>query len=156
MISRAFCGIGAGSNATTGAATIRDLFFSHERGIHRESTPTSLVVDFILFIARFIAQYLGWRQCFSLLATSLPTPLFCFTIRSRISRSNYKWEPLLSCSSPPLETIYSRRADLETNHETHTYLYLLFGYQHMSTSSLHPNYFLKPLHLLRYVSIVLP
>ena len=49
MISRGFCGIGAGSNAATGAATICDLFFSHERGIHRESTPTFLLVNLILF-----------------------------------------------------------------------------------------------------------
>jgi hypothetical protein len=44
-----FFGIGPGSDAATGAATICDLFFSHERGIHRESTPTSLLVDLILF-----------------------------------------------------------------------------------------------------------
>ena len=49
-----FVGIGPGSDAATGAATICDLFFSHERGIHRESTPTSLLVDLILFVCRRI------------------------------------------------------------------------------------------------------
>lgn len=66
LVTRVFNGIGAGSPAAIGAATICDMYFLHERGFYMG------IFTFFLtngphaasLFGGFIAQRLGWRQCF--------------------------------------------------------------------------------------------
>src|ERR1700761_7618942 len=78
MITRGFNGIGAGSPAAIGAATICDMYFLHERGFYMG------VFTFFLtngphaasLFGGFIAQYLGWEWCFLIPVSSPPRLLY--------------------------------------------------------------------------------
>lgn len=68
LVTRVFCGIGAGATVAIGGATICDLYFLHERGLYMG------IYTFFLtngphvapLIGGFVAQSLSWRWCFSI------------------------------------------------------------------------------------------
>lgn len=68
LITRVFMGIGAGSTVAIGAATVCDLYFMHERGVYMGIYTFFLTngPHIAPLMGGFIAQYLGWRECFSI------------------------------------------------------------------------------------------
>jgi MFS family permease len=68
LVTRVFNGIGAGSNVVIGGATICDLYFLHERGLYMGIYTFFLTNGPHLapLIGGYIAQNLGWRQCFNI------------------------------------------------------------------------------------------
>lgn len=68
LVTRVFCGIGAGSTVAIGAATICDMYFMHQRGVHMGVYSWFLTNGPHLapLLGGFIAQYLNWQFCFSI------------------------------------------------------------------------------------------
>jgi MFS family permease len=77
LITRVFNGIGAGSNVAIGGATICDLYFMHERGLYMGVYTFFLTNGPHLapLIGGYIAQNLGWQQCFNIPVRHLLSPL---------------------------------------------------------------------------------
>jgi MFS family permease len=68
LVTRVITGIGAGSTVAIGAATVCDLYFMHERGVYMGIYTLFLTngPHMAPLVGGFIAQYLGWRHCFSI------------------------------------------------------------------------------------------
>jgi len=68
IVTRVFLGIGAGCAVSMGGATICDLYFMHERGVYMGIYTFFLTngPHFASLIGGYIAQNLGFRQCFSI------------------------------------------------------------------------------------------
>jgi hypothetical protein len=77
MITRAFNGIGVGSTIAIGVATISDMYWVHERGFYKGIY--ALFLSNGLYIGHltggYIAQHLGWEQCFSIPVRNAPLKL---------------------------------------------------------------------------------
>jgi MFS family permease len=67
LVTRVFCGIGAGSTVAIGAATVCDLYFMHERGLYMGIYTFFLTngPHMAPLMGGFIAQAFSWRWCFS-------------------------------------------------------------------------------------------
>lgn len=134
LVTRVFNGIGAGSNVAIGGATICDLYFMHERGLYMGIYTFFLTNGPHLapLIGGYIAQNLGWRQCFNvpvslslyfrtqlkLIPTGLhPTRNLCLhphlPPRNSLLPQNplhHHLPPSLLHRPPPLQTRPSRRS----------------------------------------------
>lgn len=83
LATRALNGIGAGCAAALGPATVCDLYFLHERGTFM-GVYTFCVTNaphLAPLAGGFIAQNLGWRECFKIPVSCIACPdlssLYC-------------------------------------------------------------------------------
>lgn len=142
LITRVFNGIGAGSNVAIGGATICDLYFMHERGLYMGVYTFFLTNGPHLapLIGGYIAQNLGWQQCFNIpgyiqLGTFLIT-LICLP-----------------------ETLYSRKSTTTSSSDYKPASYtdlLLFKRGRLADRNLRATDFLEPFYMLKYISILIP
>lgn len=68
LVTRVFMGFGAGSTVAIGAATICDMYFMHQRGFYMGIYTLFLTngPHIAPLLGGFIAENLGWRQCFTI------------------------------------------------------------------------------------------
>ncbi|KAK5147502.1 hypothetical protein LTR32_001055 [Rachicladosporium monterosium] len=95
MATRAFVGIFAGSPATIGPASICDMYFMHERGFYMGIWTFFLTngPHTASLMGGFIAQYLGWRWCYTI-PSFLDLLLFKATLPTRKIKLGDFWRPL--------------------------------------------------------------
>jgi len=155
MVTRAFNGIGAGSPAAIGAATICDMYFLHERGFYMG------IFTFFLtngphaasLFGGFIAQNLGWRQCF-LIPVSCNDP-FHTKLRFDTFKGYLQVATLVFTLFCLPETIYSRRSVAGRRERSFKDL-LLFKNSGLQDRKLQAADFLKPFYMFKYLAIVIP
>ncbi|KAK8003940.1 ornithine-oxo-acid transaminase [Apiospora arundinis] len=146
LATRALNGIGAGCATSLGPATVVDLFFLHERGLYMGAYTFCVTnaAHFAPLAGGFIAQNLGWSQCFTI-PSYIQFGLFVIT---------YFCFP---------ETLYSRKvqdAPAESNKSAvPSYVDLLFfrtrgrqtGGRKVTLSS-----FAAPFVMMRYLCVMIP
>ncbi|CAG8977490.1 hypothetical protein HYALB_00009322 [Hymenoscyphus albidus] len=140
LITRDFNGIAVGSIEAVGAATICDMYCMHERGVYMGIYTFFLTngPHIAPLTGGYIAQYIDWRYCFTIPAY-FQFATFVFTIF---------FLP---------ETLYCHQALPSTKYQPKTYLNLLtFKNTRLADRRVRPSDILRPLQMLRYISIVIP
>jgi MFS family permease len=125
LVTRVFNGIGAGSNVAIGGATICDLYFMHERGLYMGIYTFFLTNGPHLapLIGGYIAQNLGWRQCFNI---PVSRPSFSF-----LSNQNLIDSGLYPTRNLPRNPSLPPRNSILPQHHRHLQLLLQTSILHL-------------------------
>ncbi|KAK0923066.1 hypothetical protein LTR91_015151 [Friedmanniomyces endolithicus] len=153
MATRAFVGIFAGSPATIGPASICDMYFMHERGFYMGIWTFFLTngPHTASLMGGFIAQYLGWRWCYTI-------PVRRLSI-ARLYTTNFD-RTRVTCNSRPSSSRllpYRKRCTLEARFTTNqspssTCLFKAT----LPTRKIKLGDFWRPLYMAKYLTITLP
>lgn len=156
LVTRVFMGIGAGSTVAIGAATICDIYFMHERGLYMGIYTFFLTngPHFAPLIGGFIAEKLGWQDCFTI---PVRRPHRSFLYAADLKQGYIQLGTFVVTLFCLPETLYHRQEIDDGEYKERSYRDLLFFKLNRSDAKgITPKDFLKPLYMLKYISVLLP
>nr|UBX54573.1 MFS general substrate transporter [Aspergillus sp.] len=138
MITRVFNGFGAGATIALGAATICDMYFTHQRGLHMGIYTFAITngAHVAPILGGYVAHYLDWRACFYI-------PGYIQTGTAIV---------LLFCLP---ETLYTARTSGAAHREQSYLENLMLRHNHVPGHWPAIHDFLRPFKMLRFVVIIL-
>jgi MFS family permease len=155
LVTRVFTGIGSGSTVAIGAATICDMYFLHERGLYMGIYAFFLTngPHIAPLIGGFIAENLGWRDCFTTPVRSFHCPFLSAADFDQGYIQLGTFAVTLFCLP---ETLYHRQANSD-EYKPRSYIdMLLFKLNKNDSKGITAGDFLKPFYMMKYISVFIP